>query len=102
MCSLSQEEQPLSIFTPSFLFLSSNAEDRTQTGHVLGDPQPGGAEVASDRGLSPVVFILSRLLTHLAMLVGATRDPQVLAMSCYAEEGSAVDSFCLKPAHRGL
>lgn len=57
----------------------SNAEDRTQTGHVLGDPQPGGAEVASDRGLSPVVFILSRLLTHLAMLVGATRDPQALA-----------------------
>ncbi|XP_035293735.1 E3 ubiquitin-protein ligase RNF213 isoform X3 [Cricetulus griseus] len=58
--------------------LIRNNEDRTQTGHVLGDLQPGGVEVASDRGLSPVVFILSRLLTHLAMLVGATQDPQAL------------------------
>lgn len=53
-------------------------EDRTQTGHVLGGPQPGGAAVAADRGLSPVVFILTRLLTHLAMLVGATQNPQAL------------------------
>ncbi|XP_052615833.1 E3 ubiquitin-protein ligase RNF213 isoform X2 [Peromyscus californicus insignis] len=53
-------------------------EDRTQTGHVLGGPQPGGAAVAADRGLSPMVFILTRLLTHLAMLVGATQNPQAL------------------------
>ncbi|XP_026634303.1 E3 ubiquitin-protein ligase RNF213-like, partial [Microtus ochrogaster] len=53
-------------------------EDRTQTGHVLGDPQLSGEAVACDRGLSPVVFILTRLLTHLAMLVGATQNPQAL------------------------
>ncbi|KAL6038050.1 hypothetical protein STEG23_019391 [Scotinomys teguina] len=53
-------------------------EDRTQTGHVLGGPQPSGAAVATDRGLSPMVFILTRLLTHLAMLVGATQNPQAL------------------------
>lgn len=72
---------------------------------MLGDLQPGGVEVASDRGLSPVVFILSRLLTHLAMLVGATQDPQVLVICCYTEEGPTVGScqpFCLSPARQGL
>nr|XP_034361931.1 E3 ubiquitin-protein ligase RNF213 [Arvicanthis niloticus] len=55
-----------------------NNEDRTQTGHVLGNPRSSGAAEASDRGQSPVVFILTRLLTHLAMLVGATQNPQAL------------------------
>ncbi|XP_057630023.1 E3 ubiquitin-protein ligase RNF213-like [Chionomys nivalis] len=62
---------------PNFHPISIN-QDRTQTGHVLGDPQPSGEAVACDRGLSPVVFILSRLLTHLAMLVGVTQNPQAL------------------------
>ncbi|XP_077022284.1 E3 ubiquitin-protein ligase RNF213 isoform X2 [Tamandua tetradactyla] len=52
--------------------------DRTQTGHVLGSPGARGAATASDRGLAPVAFILIRLLTHLAMLLGASRQPQVL------------------------
>ncbi|KAL1780092.1 E3 ubiquitin-protein ligase RNF213 isoform X1 [Sigmodon hispidus] len=56
----------------------SDNKDRTQTGHVLGDPQSSGLVTASDRGLSPVVFILTQLLTHLAMLVGATQNPQAL------------------------
>lgn len=55
-----------------------NNEDRTQTGHVLGNPQSSGTAEASDRGQSPVVFILTRLLTHLAMLVGAAQTPQAL------------------------
>ncbi|XP_052050777.1 E3 ubiquitin-protein ligase RNF213 isoform X2 [Apodemus sylvaticus] len=55
-----------------------NTEDRTQTGHVLGSPLTSGAAEASDRGQSPVVFLLTRLLTHLAMLVGATQNPQAL------------------------
>ncbi|CAO2646302.1 E3 ubiquitin-protein ligase RNF213 [Lemmus lemmus] len=62
---------------PGFHLISIN-EDRTQTGHVLGDPQPSGEAVACDRGLPPVVFILTRLLTHLAMFVGATQNPQAL------------------------
>lgn len=33
--------------------------------------------VVSDRELSPVVFLLVRLLTHLALLLGAAQSPQV-------------------------
>uniref|UniRef100_A0A8C0H5B1 RING-type E3 ubiquitin transferase n=1 Tax=Chelonoidis abingdonii TaxID=106734 RepID=A0A8C0H5B1_CHEAB len=52
--------------------------DRTQTGHVLGDPRNREAMVASEREMSLVVFIVIRLLTHLAMLLGATKDAQSL------------------------
>ncbi|CAN0131544.1 unnamed protein product [Rangifer tarandus platyrhynchus] len=52
--------------------------DRTQTGHVLGSPPPRDVAVVSDREMSPVVFLLIRLLTHLAMLLGATQSPQDL------------------------
>ncbi|NXL85084.1 RN213 ligase, partial [Alectura lathami] len=60
-----------------FRKLGSN-EDRTQTGHVLGDAEHRKGMGVSDRGMSPVVFVLIRLLTHLTMLLGATRDPQAL------------------------
>ncbi|XP_042658256.1 E3 ubiquitin-protein ligase RNF213 isoform X2 [Tyto alba] len=53
-------------------------EDRTQTGHILGDVQHRKTAGVSDRAMSPVVFILIRLLTHLAMLLGATKDLQSL------------------------
>lgn len=59
------------------LSLSRSNADRTQTGHVLGQPPPRDETVVSDRELSPVVFLLIRLLTHLAMLLGAAQDPQV-------------------------
>nr|KAF6454439.1 hypothetical protein HJG63_000153 [Rousettus aegyptiacus] len=52
--------------------------DRTQTGHVLGSPPPRGAVVVSDRDLPPAVFLLIRLLTHLALLLGAAQSPQAL------------------------
>ncbi|XP_062362182.1 E3 ubiquitin-protein ligase RNF213 [Cinclus cinclus] len=57
---------------------SRSHEDRTQTGHILGDVQHRRTLGMSDRGTSPVVFVLLRLLTHLAMLLGASRDPQSL------------------------
>ncbi|XP_069916285.1 E3 ubiquitin-protein ligase RNF213 isoform X2 [Oryctolagus cuniculus] len=60
-----------------FHIITSDA-DRTQTGHVLGDPQNRGLAVAPDRELSPVAFVLIRLLTHLALLWGAAQDPQAL------------------------
>ncbi|NXP80313.1 RN213 ligase, partial [Ramphastos sulfuratus] len=53
-----------------------SSEDRTQTGHILGDVQRRRTAGVSDRALSPVAFTLIRLLTHLAMLLGATKDPQ--------------------------
>ncbi|XP_006105644.1 E3 ubiquitin-protein ligase RNF213 [Myotis lucifugus] len=55
-----------------------NTADRTQTGHVLGSPPPSDEAVLSDRELSPVVFLLARLLTHLAMLLGAAHSPKAL------------------------
>ncbi|XP_047563764.1 E3 ubiquitin-protein ligase RNF213 isoform X1 [Lutra lutra] len=56
----------------------NNSTDRTQTGHVLGAPLSRGEAVVSDRELSPVVFLLVRLLTHLALLLGAAQSPQAL------------------------
>ncbi|NXP65010.1 RN213 ligase, partial [Chloropsis cyanopogon] len=53
-------------------------EDRTQTGHILGNVEHRRTLGMSDRGLSPVVFVLLRLLTHLSMLLGASRDAQSL------------------------
>uniref|UniRef100_UPI0040389A17 E3 ubiquitin-protein ligase RNF213-like n=1 Tax=Callospermophilus lateralis TaxID=76772 RepID=UPI0040389A17 len=55
-----------------------DSTDRTKTGHVLGHPQPRDVIVVSDRDLSPVIFILMRLLTHLAMLLGATQNPKAV------------------------
>jgi hypothetical protein len=83
-------KQPSSDFTLSSFVLSRNCTDRTQTGHVLGNPHSRAVAVASDRQLSPVVFILIRLLTHLTMLSGAAQNRQVCDMplpssvfSCY-------------------
>ncbi|XP_074870414.1 E3 ubiquitin-protein ligase RNF213 isoform X2 [Carettochelys insculpta] len=55
-----------------------NFTDRTQTGHVLGNPRNREAMVVSEREMPPVAFIVIRLLTHLAMLLGATKELQSL------------------------
>ncbi|XP_028940022.1 E3 ubiquitin-protein ligase RNF213, partial [Antrostomus carolinensis] len=68
-----QQHRPL----PGFREFWSN-EDRTQTGHILGDAQHRKTMGVSDRAMSPVAFVLIRLLTHLTMLLGATKDPQSL------------------------
>ncbi|XP_077184308.1 E3 ubiquitin-protein ligase RNF213 isoform X2 [Paroedura picta] len=60
---------------PNF-FRSQVQTDRTQTGHVLGNPDNREAMLASEREMSPAVLILIRLLTHLALFLGATKDPQ--------------------------
>ncbi|XP_072001709.1 E3 ubiquitin-protein ligase RNF213-like isoform X2 [Engystomops pustulosus] len=56
--------------------LVQNNEDRTQTGHVLGLPEQQGAAIAPDRDLPAPEFILLRLVTHLAMLLGSEEDVQ--------------------------
>ncbi|NXN30664.1 RN213 ligase, partial [Nycticryphes semicollaris] len=68
-----EQHKPL----PGFQEFRSN-EDRTQTGHILGDVKHRKTVGVSDRAMSPVVFVLMRLLTHLAMLLGATKDPESL------------------------
>ncbi|NXE28755.1 RN213 ligase, partial [Ardeotis kori] len=68
-----QQHKPL----PGFQEFRSR-EDRTQTGHILGDAQHRKTMGVSDRAMSPAVFVLIRLLTHLAMLLGAIKDLQSL------------------------
>ncbi|XP_069511290.1 E3 ubiquitin-protein ligase RNF213 isoform X2 [Ambystoma mexicanum] len=51
-------------------------QDRTQTGHILGDPRNRDGVVAPDRPIAPAAFILLRLLTHLAMALGVEKDHQ--------------------------
>ncbi|XP_038597897.1 E3 ubiquitin-protein ligase RNF213 [Tachyglossus aculeatus] len=58
--------------------LVQNDTDRTQKGHVLGSPHCRETAAVGDRELAPVVFVLLRLLTHLAMLLGISRSPQSL------------------------
>ncbi|KAM9311530.1 E3 ubiquitin-protein ligase RNF213 [Gastrophryne carolinensis] len=48
--------------------------DRTQTGHVLGDPERLGATLAPDRDIAAPAFIILRIITHLSMLVGSEED----------------------------
>ncbi|XP_066499023.1 E3 ubiquitin-protein ligase rnf213-alpha [Hoplias malabaricus] len=54
--------------------------DRTQTGHILGDPhrrdQP---DMQDTKNISPAPFTLLRMLTHMAMLLGASNHPQDIA-----------------------
>ncbi|XP_046722736.1 E3 ubiquitin-protein ligase rnf213-alpha isoform X2 [Silurus meridionalis] len=49
--------------------------DRTQTGHILGDPhrrdQP---DMQDTKNMSPAPFTLLRMLTHMAMLLGASKE----------------------------
>ncbi|XP_066090745.1 E3 ubiquitin-protein ligase RNF213 [Saccopteryx bilineata] len=74
--------------TQGFTVVQENP-DRTQTGHVLGSPTSSSQPVVSDRQLSPVAFLLARLLTHLAMLLGVAHSQQAL-------------SHIIKPAVRDL
>ncbi|XP_063149004.1 E3 ubiquitin-protein ligase RNF213 [Candoia aspera] len=55
-----------------------NIQDRTHRGHILGDPGKRSPVITSERELPPAVLILIRLLTHLALLLGASYDAQSL------------------------
>ncbi|TNM97227.1 hypothetical protein fugu_015383 [Takifugu bimaculatus] len=51
--------------------------DRTQTGHVLGDPsRRNNADMLDTKSLSPVPFTVIRMLTHMALLLGARSHHQ--------------------------
>lgn len=68
--------------------LSFNRGDRTQTGHILGDPnRRDNADMLDTKGISPVAFTTMRMLTHMAMLLGAGRHPQVFlsGQSCMSK-----------------
>ncbi|KAF3846326.1 hypothetical protein F7725_003404 [Dissostichus mawsoni] len=46
--------------------------DRTQTGHILGDPRRrDNPDMLDTKSMSPVPFTMVRMLNHMAMLLGA-------------------------------
>nr|XP_023992641.1 E3 ubiquitin-protein ligase rnf213-alpha-like [Salvelinus alpinus] len=54
--------------------------DSTETGHVLGDPgRRDHPDMQDTKNMSSVPFNLVRLLTHIAMLLGARSNPQAIA-----------------------
>ncbi|KAM6957229.1 E3 ubiquitin-protein ligase rnf213-alpha-like [Aplochiton taeniatus] len=54
--------------------------DRTQTGHILGAPERrDNPDMLDTKDMSPVPFNLARLLCHMAMLLGAQRQPEFIS-----------------------
>ncbi|CAI5684999.1 unnamed protein product [Oreochromis niloticus] len=54
-------------------------EDQTRPGHILGDPERRNNPDALDtKSMSLTPFTLVRLVTHLAMMLGASEKPQVV------------------------
>ncbi|XP_067369794.1 E3 ubiquitin-protein ligase rnf213-alpha-like [Channa argus] len=52
-------------------------DDRTRPGHILGDPERRNSQDALDtKNMSLTPFTLVRLVTHLAMLLGASKNYQ--------------------------
>lgn len=57
--------------------------DRTQRGHILGDPhRRDNPDVLDTKSLSLTPFTLVRMMTHLAMLLGASQQSQVYSLMC--------------------
>lgn len=54
--------------------------DRTQTGHVLGDPgRRDNPDMLDTKSISPVPFTIIRMLTHMAMLLGSWSQTQSIS-----------------------
>ncbi|XP_042360235.1 E3 ubiquitin-protein ligase rnf213-alpha [Plectropomus leopardus] len=54
--------------------------DRTQTGHILGDPiRRDNPDMLDTKNISPVPFTMIRMLTHMAMLLGACNQPESIS-----------------------
>lgn len=72
------EGKSLFIYFFARIYLFFNRGDRTQTGHVLGDPRRrDNPDMLDTKSISQVPFTVVRMLTHLAMLLGACNNPQV-------------------------
>ncbi|XP_029363545.1 E3 ubiquitin-protein ligase rnf213-alpha [Echeneis naucrates] len=54
--------------------------DRTEKGHILGDPgRRDNPDMQDTKSISFFPFNIVRMLTHMAMLLGACRDPQAIS-----------------------
>uniref|UniRef100_A0A8B9GXZ7 RING-type E3 ubiquitin transferase n=1 Tax=Astyanax mexicanus TaxID=7994 RepID=A0A8B9GXZ7_ASTMX len=68
-----QNHTPVQGFTQA-----QNHGDRTQRGHILGNPQRrDNPETLDTKSLSLTPFTLVRMITHLTMLLGAAEEAQV-------------------------
>lgn len=54
-------------------------EDRTKTGHALGEPGSRSTNAEPQRDMSPIVCSFLRIIMHSAMVMGAARNPQVIS-----------------------
>lgn len=54
-----------------FFWFFENRDDFSQPGHILGSAEGRSTQATSERTLSPSSNTLLRLLTHMAMLIGA-------------------------------
>nr|XP_019957387.1 PREDICTED: E3 ubiquitin-protein ligase RNF213 [Paralichthys olivaceus] len=60
--------------------VAQNQVDRTQTGHILGDPgRRDNPDMLDTKSISPFPFNIVRMLTHMAMLLGACSHPQSIS-----------------------
>uniref|UniRef100_A0AAV2KEC8 Ring finger protein 213 n=1 Tax=Knipowitschia caucasica TaxID=637954 RepID=A0AAV2KEC8_KNICA len=54
--------------------------DRTQSGHILGDPgRRNSPDMLDTKSLSPVPFAVVRMITHMAMMFGLCNDAQMIS-----------------------
>lgn len=53
------------------------SDDSSQPGHILGSAEGRSTQATSERTLSPSSNILLRLLTHMAMFIGANEHSDV-------------------------
>ncbi|XP_077330450.1 E3 ubiquitin-protein ligase RNF213-like isoform X3 [Lithobates pipiens] len=75
--------------------------DRTQTGHVLGASEHQGPAVAPDRDIAAPAFILLRMITHLAMLLGSEEDSENIK-NIVKPAVDDVTSFCFHHIEKDL
>lgn len=69
----------LYIYSKTFPDFPFCREDRTKSGHILGDAQRRDhPDMQDNKNMSPAPFALLRLLTHTSMLYGAQNNPEVI------------------------
>ena len=68
---------PLRIFRWSRIFVYYCRTDFSQPGHILGSPSERSTQAISERNLSPSSNTLLRVLTHMAMFIGANEHIEV-------------------------
>ncbi|XP_022803330.1 E3 ubiquitin-protein ligase rnf213-alpha-like isoform X2 [Stylophora pistillata] len=81
-------------------------EDRTKTGHALGEPGSRSTHAEPQRDMPPIVCSLLRIIMHSAMVMGASRNPQAIselfAPPCPSRSVESVGQFLWQHLQRDL